>query len=113
MNRYIRTYEIKEKPSGDKNTHLKCEVYYKLGGMNYFSYENEPRGYYMSVTPCEIRDGLISFRAFSGYKKVIKTVNRQSKKGFEEAKEKFLDEYMVMVQQCFPYYKLSDEFEEE
>ena len=32
-----------------------CEiqVYYHLGGMNYFTYKQEPRGIYVSIQPCK------------------------------------------------------------
>lgn len=30
---------------------LKIEVYYHLGGINYFTYKDEQRGYYLSISP--------------------------------------------------------------
>lgn len=54
MKKYI---EVKENSA--KVTHLKIELYYDLGGMNYFTGRAENRGYYLSVTPVErgMRDG--------------------------------------------------------
>lgn len=74
-----------------KITHLKVEVYYTLGGMNYFTYKQEPRGYYLSVTPVERaeRYGVSTegFMAFSGTKKLVKPVSRKSEKAFQQAIE--------------------------
>lgn len=79
-------------PTNKPNNYIKCELYYSLGGMNYFTYKNEPRGYYVSVSPVErdIRPNgvtLESFRAFSGYKRCVVSVERKSKKAQEKALE--------------------------
>lgn len=73
-----------------KNTELKIEVYYHKGGLNYFTYKNEPRGYYVSVLPVEIQrmdNGIVmeSFAAFSGIKSFLKEVSRKSNKGYNDA----------------------------
>ena len=72
-----------------ENMKIKVETYYSLGGMNYFTYKVEPRGYYLSVTPVErvVRDAYVSegYRAFSGYKKLLLEVQRKSKKKEAEA----------------------------
>lgn len=70
-------------------THLRVEVYYSLGGYNLFTYKQEPRGYYLSVSPVgrSERGGVVmeSYQAFSGTKQLILPVNRQSGKRMEEA----------------------------
>ena len=70
-------------------THLKVEVYYDLGGMNYFTGRGERRGYYLSVCPVERteRNGFISegYTAFTGNKVLLKEVPRKSKKAELEA----------------------------
>lgn len=74
-----------------ENVFVKVEVYYNLGGINYFTYEVEPRGYYLSVSPVERvnRGGYImeSCAAFSGYKTLLKEVKRKSKKAEAEAEQ--------------------------
>ena len=79
-----------ENPSRNA-THLKIEVYYSLGGYNLFTYKPEERGYYLSVSPvCKFnRNGVTmeSYTAFSGIKKCIKPVSRQSKKAAAQAGE--------------------------
>lgn len=47
------------KIDGTENDYLRVEVYYSLGGMNYWNGKCEPRGYYLSVQRVtrENRDG--------------------------------------------------------
>lgn len=82
---------LKVNPNGNKITHIKVETSYSLGGMNLFTYRNEPRGYYLHVSPVERseRYGCImeSFIAFSGIKKLLKGVSRKSAKAEREADE--------------------------
>lgn len=74
-----------------KATHLKVEVYYNLGGFNAFTYKEEKRGYYLSVSPVEkrSRDGYSyeSYTAFTGRKLLIKEVKRKSEKAMLTAIE--------------------------
>ena len=85
MKKYL---ELEQNPDA---THLKVEVYYTKGGMNMFTYKEEPRGYYLSVSPGarERRDGvtLESYTAFSGIKDCVKQVSRKSDKAMREAEE--------------------------
>lgn len=68
---------------------LRVEVSYTLGGMNYFTYKNEPRGYYMHVSPVKrsVTGGVAmeEYSAFSGYKQCILEVSRKSKAKEAEA----------------------------
>lgn len=71
-------------------THLKIELRYSKGGMNYFTYQHERRGYYLMITPVERKDygnGLMmeGMVVFSGIKKLLKEVKRQSAKAEAEA----------------------------
>lgn len=82
----MKTY-LKLKDNGLKATHLKVETYYSLGGINYFTYKNEERGYYPSVVPVERGNGMEGFVAFSGIKQLLYAVKRKSKKAEEEAEK--------------------------
>ena len=62
---------------------LEIEISYSLGGMNYFSYKNEGRGFYLSVKPLKRGNGFVSFTAFSGIKSLVKEVARFSAKVLE------------------------------
>ena len=75
-----------ENPTNDANA-LVIEVYYDKGGMNYFTYKVERRGYYLSVRPVLQSKGLVSYTSFSGTKVLLKEVSRKSAKAEAEAEE--------------------------
>ena len=83
MKKYINLIENRNA------THLKIEVYYNLGGFNVFTYQEEKRGYYISVSPvCKNRRDGVTFEeytAFSGVKQLVKAVSRKSAKAENEA----------------------------
>ena len=68
---------------GDKL--FKISVSYNKGGMNYFNYKQEARGYYVHVTPgvnMAAKNGFISesIMMFGGFKICLCTVKRASAK---------------------------------
>lgn len=76
------------KINSDKATHLKVEVYYSKGGINYFTGSNEKRGIYLSVSPVtrtEYEGGGASegYTAFSGVKQHLKDMARFSQKALD------------------------------
>lgn len=93
------------KVSGSENANfLKIELDYSKGGYNYFSYKNEPRGYYIHVSPVirEDKGGffLETYTAFSGIKDCILEVTRASKKAENQAAEIFeqvKDRYITYI----------------
>ena len=74
---------------GHKVNSLRVELYYSLGGMNYWTYKQDGRGYYLSVTPVERtqHNGYMTegYTMGSGVKMLIKEVNRKSAKVAAEA----------------------------
>ena len=83
-----------------EKTFLKCELYYSLGGMNYFTGKTEARGYYVSVSPVERSNGWESYTAFSGWKKCVVECARKGKKAeakalevYEAAKQEMLGRF--------------------
>lgn len=76
-----RTRELSREPLGG-DEYLVTELYYSLGGMNYFTGSKEPRGYYVSVTPTRFHEGGRSFTAFSGIKKLVEPAKAFSAKEF-------------------------------
>ncbi len=70
----------------------KLEFYYDMGGMNYFTGQVIPRGYYISVSPVEVErneQGKVMAelcQAFSGYRVCVLEVKRASKKQEDFAK---------------------------
>ena len=82
---------------GSDTKKVKVAVFYSKGGINYFNYKQEKRGYYVSVRVVdrEVRNGYIteSFSMFdSGYKQILKEVGRASKKA-EQFAESIAMEY--------------------
>lgn len=76
-------------PIENSEYELKCEVYYSKGGMNYWNYKDEPRGYYGSVTLVKRERGehfyTESFSLSTGaYKTFLVACKRKGKK-IEEA----------------------------
>ena len=70
---------------GSETKKVKVEVFYSKGGMNYFNYTQDKRGYYVSVRLVDrsIKNGYVteSFSMFEGgYKQLLKEVGRASKK---------------------------------
>lgn len=65
MNRISRTRDI---ISTDRNNKITTEIYYSKGGMNYFTSNNEKRGYYFGIMPEEYKDGWKTCTTFSGVK---------------------------------------------
>ena len=63
------------------NKYIEVAMRYDKGGMNYFSGQNQPRGYYIGVTPVEIADGFKSMMACSGYCTCVLPVQRASLRG--------------------------------
>jgi len=89
--RYIERSDLKGA------THLEIRVNYNIGGMSYFSGRMIPRGYYLSITPVNKTDRMISFTAFTGQSKLLFETARFSAKQFESAKEmaKDFEEEMI------------------
>ena len=83
MDRNTKYYELAD--NAGHLTHIKTEVYYNLGGMNYFTGKAEKRGYYASASPVEKREHSESYVGFTGLKMLVKEVGRKSKKAEAEA----------------------------
>ena len=95
-----------EKIEGTENKYLKFEMFYEKGGMNYWNGGNDKRGYYLSVRIVERKEtgvgGFVSesFMMFSGVKKLLMEVNRQSEKKYNECVElgkKSIDELRTYI----------------
>lgn len=85
---------------------LKTQLFYSLGGLNYFTCKSEPRGYYLSVSPVQVdrrADGIIveSYTAFTGKKILLLECKRQSKKSLKiaeslvDSKKEQLENYII------------------
>lgn len=102
-----RYYRITKNPSSDsKSTHLEAEVYYRLGGMNYYSSQVEQRGYVISVSPVERKGGCISYVGWTGLKQLIIPAERKSKKKAEEALRYFEEHIEEFMKNHFGQYEV-------
>ena len=96
----IKTIRLPLAGNANKSTHLEINTYYSLGGVSYATYKNEPRGYYISVTPIELNNSrgyTTVTTAFSGVKRCMIECSRQSKKKAEEACNIKQEEYQDMI----------------
>ena len=85
---------------------LKVSTFYSKGGTNFYTYKQEPRGYYLSVTRVVRKiseSGLVSESCMmftGGKKRLLLEVKRQSPKALALAEEKakeVMTEVMVKV----------------
>lgn len=78
-------FDLGREVKGD--SHVTVSFYANDGGINYFTYRTEIKGYYVSVTPqtIENRGGYSTIRTtcFSGCKMPLKEIKRKSAKSFE------------------------------
>jgi hypothetical protein len=79
---------------------MELKIYYDLGGMNYFSGGNRPRGLYLSITPLIITGGFTQYSAYTGIYQCLKTLKRQSDKEGKSMADKFRDKAEYLAK-CF------------
>lgn len=83
----------------DSRKVIRVEASYRMGGMNYFSGQSSPRGYYVSVGPMEVADGMCSFMAFSGYAHCVEPANRFSDKKLKDFAANVMKSQAELIQQ--------------
>ena len=110
MDRMVRYYKVSNNPSA---THLKAQIYYSLGGFNCFTYKNEARGYYMSITPVKRSSDsygtMESYTAFSGLKQCVLPVQRKSQKKMNEAISYFENNILEFMRNHFGEFEVDTE----
>lgn len=82
-----KVYE-QDRRSENESDKIAIELTYNMGRFNYFTYVNEKRGLYLTLTPVTIKEyggGTISesFVGFSGVKFFLKELSRKSDKQHE------------------------------
>ena len=88
---------IKKEIIERNNKTYQVSIFYDKGGLSYFggssgsSGSSSKRGYYLSVVPCRVENGMVSITLFSGFKKLLVEVERQSKRKKEEALKAAVD----------------------
>ena len=89
--RVIKEYDIVNSKTGANKLVLTLE--YRLGGWNYFTGKDLPRGLFLSCSPLEIKDDGNGFRTvgyvgFSGSNMHVKDMKRFSKKTLDNFEPK-------------------------
>ena len=105
MKKYIKLAE------NNKNVnYIKLEVKYNLGGVNWATYQDEDRGYYIHVTPVKLENrgsyNMESFGAFTGIKAIVKPVKRKSSKAEQEAIKIAEANEAMLIKQVLDFNKL-------
>ena len=88
---------------------IRLSVDYNLGGINYFTYKNELRGYYLCATPEYACEHMVSCVLGAGAKHLLLEVPRQSKKRAAEACAKAELLAPQLVEWCCREYGLTVE----
>ena len=88
----------------DNPNRLRLCVYYSTGGVNYMTYKNEARGYYLSVSPERVEDhgygNAICSLLGSGVKDLLLEVSRQSDKQLEIATTIAAERASALLEWC-------------
>ena len=93
----------------EKTNRIRLSVAYSLGGTNYFTYKNEPRGYYLCATPEYAHDHMVNCVLGAGAKHLLLEVPRQSKKRAMEACAKAEQLAPQLAEWCCKEYGLTVE----
>lgn len=96
INTITRTYKAK----GHNVNVVEASIYYRKGGMNWMTGQNEERGYVFSISPYEVSGCWRTYRGFSGAKTLVLPCERQSKKRYEQAKA-MMDDLVNMYLDTF------------
>lgn len=91
----------------EPNKFLSVKVNYNLGGINYYTGNRDGRGYFLSVMPVTLADGMRSFIMFQGIKKFLLSVKRKSDKALAQAEALAVPETQKLVDYCLTTYKLT------
>lgn len=84
---------------------VQIQIDYNLGGMNYFNYKEEKRGYYLRFSPCKHKDlgnGMYSTEMQPmherSFKVCIKEMNRKSNKTFHDLNMRFMENLSTILE---------------
>lgn len=93
-----------KQPIGDF-PQVQIQIDYELGGINYFNYKKEKRGYYLRFNPCkhsEVGNGIycteMQLMHERSFKICIKEVNRKNNKVFNDLNTKFKENLNTILE---------------
>lgn len=94
-------------------TRLQLSIHYNSGGVNYATYKNDARGYYLSVSPQRVEDrgycNAVSSMLMSGVKDLLLEVSRQSDKQLEIATTIAAERAPALLEWCKREYGIQYE----
>lgn len=96
-----RDVVLKLIPTGKENEYIEVSVYYKKGGVNMFTYRDEPRGFWLSVSKVQKKESLTTRFLFEGRKMFLLEVKRFSQKAMDKAVEIAEGKYREMVERVY------------
>lgn len=103
--------------TGKEAESIEVYVFYRLGGTSWATHKKEERGMCLLVHPVELKNGVKSFAAYSGFKTHMKELKRKSKKEMDYA-EKWVEENYLIIAKAFmvddydPIWKLVNAYGE-
>lgn len=97
MDNVITKYIAIAENNHDKSNFIKIYLHYDLGGYNYYTGQQRPRGYYLTVLPVEKGGRMEGFTAFTGYTELITQCSRKSKKAESDAIAKYTAYAEMMI----------------
>lgn len=70
--------------TSDDSQPIRVSVYFNEGGLNYFNYKTEPKGYWISAEPVKVENGFETSRPFShGSRHFVEETKRYNAKRLE------------------------------
>jgi hypothetical protein len=77
---YLVVQKMSEPPQITVTWRIRIKVYYSKGGRNFANGTTEPRAFWCSITPVEIKDGMEYAVLGHGLKYILKQVGRLDRK---------------------------------
>ena len=96
-----REVVLKMIPTGKEHEYIEVSVYYKKGGVNMFTYREEPRGFWLSVSKVQKEESWTKRFLFEGRKMFLLEVKRFSQKAMDKAVEIAEGKYREMVERVY------------
>jgi len=104
-----KTTNVEELPTNNKDKVLKAQVYYDIGGPNFFSGGTNKRGYYLSTKVVTRQGNMESFIPTESFKLLLEETTRFSQKRIIEitAEVKSNEHYSNMIASTLAKSKLT------
>ena len=86
----------------DECSHIQCLLTYVKNGIGFLSGKVSPRGYYMTIAPVKVKDGLITCNLCAAVKVGLVQCARQTAKKQKEAEALYNAQCIEQVKAIFP-----------